>query len=135
MSRTPASYSMTWVRGSTVDEEFVYTDADGNAIDLTDYEARMQVRTLDGQFGTSTTDTLLLELLTTGADPLLAWDTAANGRLVLHARPDQIDMLNPDNEKKAKYAYSIEVYKPEGGGEYVIPLVTGKVTVQGEVTR
>lgn len=126
---------MTVVRGSTWDEEFSYADANGNAIDLTDYEARMQVRTVLGQYGTTTADTLVLELLTTGSDPLLTWDTAANGRLVLHARPDQHAVLNPDNAKKVKYVYSIEVYKPEGSGEFVIPLVTGKVTVQGEVTR
>lgn len=135
MSRTSADYSMIWTRGATAEEEFVYTDADGNPIDLTDYEARMQVRTLDGQYGTSTSDSLMLELNTTGTDPMLGWDTAVEGRLTLKARPDQHAVLNPDNEKKAKYAYSIEVYKPDGSGEYVIPLVTGTIIVVGEVTR
>lgn len=33
MSRTPASYSMQVVRGGTWEDEFTYTDEDGNAID------------------------------------------------------------------------------------------------------
>ena len=135
MSRTPAKYSISVVRGSTWEEEFIYTNAAGAAIDLTGYEARMHVREPANTFGTTTTSTLLLTLTTTGANPLLLWDTAANGRLTLHARPDQHAALNPNNLKKAKYSYSIEVYKPEGAGEYVIPLVTGSITVSGEVTR
>lgn len=133
MSRTPASYSMTAVRGSTWEEEFTYTDDDGVAIDLTGYSARMQVRDLSGQFGTTTTTTLRLELDTDGNG--LTFDTAAEGRLRLKVAPDVHADLNPSNAKKAKYAYSIELFKTEGAGEYVIPLVAGKVTVLGETTR
>ena len=80
MSRTPASYSMKVVRGSTWEDEFVYTEDDQvTPIDMTGYEARMQVRTAAGQYGLSTTDTLVLEL-TTG-NGLLYWDTAPDGRL------------------------------------------------------
>ena len=136
MSRTPASYNMTVVRGSTGEDEFSYTDDAGVAIDLTGYEARMQVRSLTGQHGTTTTTTLLLELTTDGADPLLVWDTAAAGALKIVASPDQHAVLNPSNARSAKYAYSIEVYRPAGANpEYVIPLVQGKLTVRGEVTR
>lgn len=134
MSRTPASYPMVWTRGSTVEEEFTYTDDDGLPIDLTGYEARMQVRTLATRYGTSATG-LMLELSTTGADPLLVWDTAAAGRLRIVARPDQHAALNAGNAKKAKYAYAIELHKPDGTGEYVLPLVEGVLTVRGEVAR
>lgn len=138
MSRTAASYSMQVTRGATWEDEFTYTDDDGVAIDLTGYEARMQVRTLAGQYGTSSTDTLLLEL-TTG-NGLLAFDTAADGRLLVVVPPDGHAALNPSNAKRAKYAYSIELYIPAGANplvqpEYVIPLVQGNVSVAGEVTR
>lgn len=133
MSRTAASYSMTWTRGATVDEEFTYTDEAGEPIDLTGYEARMQVRALAQQFGT--TGTPLLSLATNGVDPLMSWDTAADGRLRLRLRPDQHAALNPTNTKKAVYAYSIEIYRTEGSGEEVIPLVKGKLSVRGEITR
>jgi len=125
---------MVWTRGSTIEEEFSYTDDDGIAIDLTGYEARMQVRTLATRYGTSTTG-LMLELSTTGPEPLLVWDTAAAGRLRIVARPDQHAALNASNAKKAKYAYAIELHKPDGTGEYVLPLVEGVLTVRGEVAR
>lgn len=134
MSRTPAIYSMTVQRGSTWEDEFTYTGDDGSPIDLTGYEARMQVRTLATQYGTSTAG-LMLELSTTGTDPLLVWDTAAAGRLRIVARPDQHAALNAGNARKAKYAYAIELFKPDGTGEYVLPLVTGSITVRGEVVR
>lgn len=134
MSRTPASYSIVVVRGSTWEDEFTYTDDQGTPIDLTGYEARMQVRTMATQYGTSTTG-VLLELLTNGPDPLLVWDTAAEGRLRILARPDQHAVLNPGNARQAKYAYAIELFRPEGAGEYVLPLVAGGITVLGEVTR
>jgi len=134
VSRTPASYAMTVQRGSTWEDEFTYTDDDGTPINLTGYEARMQVRTLATRYGTSTTG-LMLELFTTGAEPLLVFDTAATGRLRIIARPDQHAVLNPTNARKAKYAYAIELFKPDGDGEYVLPLVTGTLSVRGEVAR
>lgn len=134
MSRTPANSALTVQRGATWEDEFTYTDDDGLPIDLTGYEARMQVRTLATRYGTSATG-LMLELSTTGADPLLVWDTAAAGRLRIVARPDQHEALNAGNARKAKYAYAIELYKPDGTGEYVLPLVEGVLTVRGEVAR
>jgi len=46
------------------------------------------------------------------------------------------EVLNPANARKVKHCYSLELFKPAGADpEYVIPLVAGKVTVQGETTR
>lgn len=135
MSQAPASLSLAWTRGATVEEEFIYRDDDGTPVDLTGFEARMQIRTLAGQYGTSTADTLVLELDTTGVDPLMYFDTAAEGRLRIKARPDQHAALNPGNAKKTKYVYSLELYRADGSGEYVIPLFAGKITVRGETTR
>lgn len=134
MSRTPANYSMTWVRGATVEDEFTYTDAAGAAIDLTGYEARMQVRTVAGQYGLTTATTLMLELTT--ANELLEWDTAETGRLRIVVPPEDHADLNPTNLKRVKYVYALEVYIPAGvEPEYVIPLVQGNITVLGEITR
>lgn len=134
MSRTPASYSMQVVRGATWEDEFTYTDVDGEPIDLTGYEARMQVRKPEGQFGTTTTTTLVKEL-TTG-NGLLTIPDPTNGQVLL--KVDAIDTvpLNPDNLKKTKLVYSLELYIPEAvDPEYVIPLVRGSIAVQGETTR
>lgn len=56
MSRTPASFSLTVVRGATWEDDFTYTNPDGSPFDLTGYQARMQVRTLAGQFGLTQAD-------------------------------------------------------------------------------
>lgn len=137
MSRTPASYAMTVVRGSTWEEEFTYTDeTTGAAIDLTGYSARMQVRSLTGEYGTTTATTLLLERTTTANPTELFFDTAAQGRLRIKIPPTVHTVLNPTNLRKVKYAYAIEIFVPAGASpEYVIPLVKGKVSVLGEVTR
>lgn len=139
MSRTPASYSMTVVRGSTWEDEISYTDEAGEPIDLTGYEARMQVRTPTGQYGTSTTDSLLLELTTENG--LLVIDTPDGGtvpnRVRIEVAPTDHAALNPDNAKAVKYVYSLELFIPAEGEtpEYVVPLVAGSVSVRGETTR
>lgn len=127
MSRTPASFSLPVVRGTTWEDSFDYRDSDGVAIDLTGYEARMQVRTIAGRFGTTTASTLMLELSTEGVDPLLVWDTASIGRVRVYALKSQHDALNPDNAKKVKYAYWLEFYD----GDHVLPVVTGILTARG----
>lgn len=141
MSRTPAAYSMTVVRGATWEDELTYTDEAGAAVDLTGYQARMQVRTMAGRYGTSTTDTLLLELTT--ANGLLVIATPVGGtvpnQIRIAATSEAHAALNPSNAKRAKYAYSIELYIPADVGagtpEYAIPLVEGSIVVKGEVTR
>lgn len=127
MSRTPASFSLPIVRGATWEDSFDYRDANGVPIDLTGYEARMQVRTLAGRYGTTTSTTLLMSLSTVGADPLLIWDTADIGRVRVYALPATHAALNPSNAKKVKYAYWLEFYD----GDHVLPFVTGVLTALG----
>ena len=138
MSRTAASYSMTWTRGATVEDQFDYADAAGLPIDMTGYEARMQVRTVAGRYGTTTASTLLLELDTTDADPFLFIETPPDGTVPSRVRitipPADHAVLNPSNAKKVKYAFALEIYQ-DGPPEYVIPLVAGAITVLGETTR
>lgn len=137
MSRTPATASLTVVRGSTWEDEFTYTDEHGDPVDLTGYQARMQVRTRDGMFGASANETLVLELLTEAAEAWLYWDTAEEGRLRIRVPAAETVVLNPENTKKTALSYGVEVFRPADAGEpeYVIPLVQGKLTVLGEVVR
>lgn len=134
MSRTPADYSLTVVRGATWEDEFTYIDPAGEAIDLTGYQARMQVRTKEGQYGTSTTDTLVLELSTTTAG--LSIPDPETGQVLVRVEAEDTVPLNPTNLKKRKLVYSLDLYRPEGADpEYVIPLVKGSITVQGATIR
>lgn len=134
MSRTPASFNLHVVRGATWEDDFEYQEEDGQPFDLAGYEARMQIRTLDGRFGLSEAETLVMEL-TTGNGRLSIPDPG-DGRVVLLVSAADTEMLNPSNERKVKLAYSVELYRPVGAdSEYVIPLVEGSISVRGEVTR
>lgn len=134
MSRTPASYGLQVVRGATWEDTFDYADDAGVPIDLTGYSARMQVRTMAGQYGTSTDDTLVLELTT--ANGMLSIDDPTDGRVTLKVPAEDTLALNPGNVRKARLAYSLELFMPAGASpEYVIPLVRGTISVQGETTR
>ncbi len=134
MSRTPATFNLQVVRGATWEDDFEYQDEDGQAFDLTGYEARMQIRTLDGRYGLSDAETLVMEL-TTGNGRLSIPDPG-DGRVVLLVSAADTEMLNPSNERKVKLAYSVELYQPvTADPEYVIPLVEGSLSVRGEVTR
>ncbi|WP_243350872.1 hypothetical protein [Stenotrophomonas acidaminiphila] len=134
MARTPASFNLQVVRGATWEDDFEYQDEDGQPFDLAGYEARMQVRTLDGRFGLTDAETLVMEL-TTGNGRLSIPDPG-DGRVVLLVSAVDTEMLNPSNERKVKLAYSVELYRPVGADqEYVIPLVEGSLSVRGEVTR
>lgn len=134
MSRTPASFSLQVVRGATWEDDFQYQDDSGVPFDLTGYEARMQVRTEAGRYGLSTAETLVLELSTNGVG--LSVPVPEDGKVVLLVDAAATVALNPDNRKKVKLAYSLELFRPAGAEpEYVIPLVEGSISVRGEVTR
>jgi hypothetical protein len=140
VSRIPVAYSMTVQRGATWEQDFFYTEDDGvTPIDLTGYEARMQVRRPTGRYGLTTTDTLVLELNSTGANPLLelfvpAGGTVRNG-IRIRVSATGTEVLNPDNLKKVKLVYGLELYRPLPAPDYVIPLFEGTLTCRGEVVR
>lgn len=138
MSRTPSSISLPVVMGSTWEDFLDYFDEDGNPVDLTGYEARMQVRDRDHLYGTTTSESLLLELLSTGLEPKLFIETPPGGTVKNRTRirvdvPD-LEPLNPDNERKVVRGCAVELYIP-GPVEYVIPLAVGTVPVMGRGVR
>lgn len=142
MSRTPASSSVDVVRGATWEDHWDYYDDANAPIDLTGYEARLQVRTEDGLYGTSGADTLLLEAVSTGATPQLFIETiegsgsTAKNRVRIRVEAADVEPLNPDNERRVRHGYGIEVYQPAGvDPEYVIPYAQGWLIAHGERVR
>ena len=94
----------------------------------------MQVRTLAGQFGLTEADTLIMELSTAVGSLVVA--DPVDGVVSITVPAAATEVLNPANLRKVKHCYSLELFKPAGADpEYVIPLVAGRVTVQGETTR
>jgi hypothetical protein len=138
MGRLAATVALTIQRGSTWEDDFTYTDEDGVGVDLTGYKARLQVRTLLGRYGTTTEDTLLLEKNSEDdATEVLFVENADEVLCVLRLKipVDDVAALNPDNEKKVKVAFGIELFKDSESPEYVIPLCDGTLVVRGEVVR
>lgn len=140
MSRTPSTANIEMVRGATWIETWDYADEDGNPIDLDGYEARMQVREKDYAYGTTTSTTLLAEFLSAGDGAQLEIVIPPGGsvksRVQLRVEAEDNTALNASNERKAKYAYGLELYIPEATDpEYVLPLAQGDITAHGERVR
>lgn len=128
----PGSYSFAIQRGASFTRRFTRKyEATGLPTDLTGYKARMQVRTVAGKTGTSTADTLVLEL--TDGDGIAVTDAAA-GEVTLTLTSAQTLALGAGNVK-AKLAYGIELYKDSVSPEEVLPLLQGSIAIRPETVR
>lgn len=131
MGRKAKIHNMVVTRGSTWTDTFYYLDEDtGAPILLTGYKARMQIRTFAGRQGISTTETLVMEL--DDAQGLTV--TAVEGKVSLLVSAIDTVLLSPAN-KRARLAYSIELYADGVSPEIVIPFITGRIRVLPEITR
>lgn len=134
MARKAKSHNMTVSRGKTWGETFMYLDeTTAEPVDLTDYTARMQIRTLAGRTGLTTTETLIMELLSTGIAPRL-FITPLTGQVDLLVSAEDSLLLNPLN-KRIKYVYDLELVDSGVSPEVVIPFLTGRISVRPEITR
>jgi hypothetical protein len=117
MARTFGSYSPVVPVATTWEEEIVFQDEDGVAVDLTGYVVESQLRPdLDSES--------VLDLTSTAGD----WSvpTPTNGTILLKVAPEAIVDLVPEGEKKAKYLWATVLRR--ANDNYRIPLVTGKPT-------
>lgn len=139
MSRTAATLSVAVVRGSTWEDFVDYTNDDGTPIDLTGYSARLQVRDVDDAYTLGIAP--ILECLSTGVEPELSIVIPPGGTVPSRLKVTvkdlaRVRLLNPDNERKVRRAWGIELFKPAGvDPEYVVPFVQGKIPVYGELVR
>jgi hypothetical protein len=146
MARQFGDYSTAWPLGTTIEEQFLFEDEDGNPVDLTDCEVRMQIRAAEpvrnpatGQASTAPIieltsdlglyppgfdDWTLHECIRIGADPDDPDPT--DGTIVLTLPVDDTWPLSPRNEK-AKLVFDIEIINTDT--DTVIPLLRGKITV------
>lgn len=118
---------------TTWEEQWVLTDDDGQPVDLTGYEFRMQVRAKEEGAGHAAGD-LLLVIDTTDADPR-AVITPLEGRINFAVSAVDIAALSPDWEK-LKAVWDAELYIPAGvDPEFVVPVVKGSTTFKTRVTK
>lgn len=140
MSRTAARTSLTAARGGTWEDFLDYYDEDGQPIDLTGYAAKLQVWPYDQLYGLTTTP--LLELTSAAGQLVIeaiagSGSTAKNRVRIAQIPPADFAMLNPTNDKKAKYGFAANVWLPGVAPEpdYVLPYAIGALNVQGTGIR
>jgi hypothetical protein len=129
---TPGPYSFAITRGKDFERKFVFkSQATGEPMPLTGLKARAQFRSLAGQFGTTTSTTLLLELA--DGDGIEVTDADA-GEVTLTLTVANTLTLCPANTK-TKVAWEFELYDDGVSPEAVRGGLIGKVTIHPETLR
>lgn len=112
---SPATYNITCYQGATLDKTFTVTQ-DGTAVNWTGYTAKLQVR----QY-VNTADAAVLTLTTGSGITALT----NNGKIIIQATAAQTGAITQGN-----YVYDLELTS----GSYVVRLLQGRFTVDGQVT-
>ena len=112
---SPATYNITCYQGATLDKTFTVTQ-DGTAVNWTGYTAKLQVR----QY-VNTADAAVLTLTTGSGITALT----NNGKIIIQATAAQTGAIGQGN-----YVYDLELTS----GSYVVRLLQGRFTVDGQVT-
>jgi hypothetical protein len=118
MAAPAGIYNIICDQGATFTRQLTWNDANGSAVNLTNYTARMDVRTSIDAAGAA-----VLSLTTT------------NGRIVLGGTAGTISLSAEATATEAvesgNYVYDLELVS----GSTVTRLVQGSFVVRGEVTR
>jgi len=127
-------YSFTIEQGATVDFRIDYTDSNGDAVDLTNYEARMQIRNAKGG------DTLYASLsssLDACGSGLNMTPTSAS--VTLPKSSGSIGVFISAASSSAftfdRAHYDLEIYSGSGNCTRVDRILEGRVKLSKEVTR
>lgn len=125
MAKTPINLDME--QGTTFSVSATWTDATGKAIDLSRYNARMQIRS---SYATAT----ITDSLTTANGEITL---SENGEIAIMLPPNRTSAIPVDYRQiskppKTAYVYDLELVSPEG---FVTRLLFGSIIVTGEVTR
>lgn len=120
----PDPITITVPLRTTWEELWRITDPDGEEIDLTGYELRMQVRDRD-------TNALMLTIGSEGSSAYASIE-GPTGQISIAVQSDVVEALSPDNTKR-RTRFDAELYIP-GAPEYVIPLLKGSITFAQRIT-
>lgn len=130
MSR-PAKYSFRVYQGQTWEEPLLLKNADGTAMNLTGYQARMHVR------ADIADDAPLLQL--DGTNGRLAVTDPVAGEITLSVTAADMAAL-PLGYEVQSWVYDLEIFIPEDAGPPLVPekvfrVLEGNVIAFPEVTR
>tara|TARA_A100001391_G_C5028880_1_gene267810 strand:+ start:617 stop:1030 length:414 start_codon:yes stop_codon:yes gene_type:complete len=128
------NFSFTIEQGTTTDFELAYKDSNGDPIDLTGYQARMQLK--DSAGGSTTFLTLTSTLQPDGTGLNLSGSGGINA-----AKPTTsgtigvfISHATSSNLTFGTAVYDLEIVSGSGNTTVVTRLVQGKVRLSKEVT-
>lgn len=128
-------YVFTIEQGATVDFRIDYKDSQNNPIDLTDYEARMQIRSDYSQNNGVLYATLSSSLSPCGTGLNL---TPTSGSVVLPKSSGSIGVyitaLSSSQFTFEEAFYDLEIYSGSGDCIYVSRVLEGKIKLHKEVT-
>lgn len=114
-----STYDIDLEQGSTYSTVFTYTDSDGDAVNISGFTARMQVRSVYSVAG-----------------PAISLTTSGGGGIVLGGAAGTVTVTVSDAVSAKiipkNYVYDIELVS---SGGVVTKLIRGKIKVLPEVTR
>lgn len=126
-------YSFTIEQGATVDFRIDYTDSNGDAVDLTNYEARMQIRNAKG--GTTLYASLSSSLDACGSGLNM---TPTSASVTLPKSSGSIGVFISAASSSAftfdRAYYDLEIYSGSGNCTRVDRILEGRVKLSKEVT-
>ena len=127
-------YLFTIEQGSTVDFRIEYKDSNSNPIDLTNYQARMQIRS------TKESNSLICNLSSSlDADGTGLVMTPTSASLVLPKTSGSIGIYISAASSSlfsfSEAVYDLEIVSGSGAGQAVTRILEGKVKLSKEVTR
>ena len=126
-------YSFIIEQGATVDFRIDYTDSNGDAVDLTNYEARMQIRNAKG--GTTLYASLSSSLDACGSGLNM---TPTSASVTLPKSSGSIGVFISAASSSAftfdRAYYDLEIYSGSGNCTRVDRILEGRVKLSKEVT-
>lgn len=127
-------YSFRINQGETFDVRVDYTDSNGSPVDLTNWEARMQIRPVANS--DTVYATLSSSLLSDGTGLNM---TPVSASLTLPKSSGSIGIFISAQTSSlftwTQGYYDLEIYSGSGEREYVTRLLQGKINVDLNVTR
>ena len=117
-------YNFTIEQGSTLKKQFTYKDSTGNVVDLSNYTARMQIRS-----NADSDDTPLADLdndTKGGLEILATTGSAASGTIELHIHHATSSLFTFDQA-----VYDLEIQSED----IVTRLLQGRIKLSKEITK
>ena len=128
------NFSFTIEQGATTDFELVYKDSSGNPIDLTGYNARMQLKDSIGGSTTYLTLSSSLQSDGTGLNLSGSGGNQASKPTTSGSIGVFISHTTSSNLSFSSAVYDLEIVSGSGIGTVVTRLIQGKVNLSKEVT-